>query len=386
MRRHIRLIPVVIKQIYRSPVRSGLTILGIAVAMYLFVIVEAMRDGVRDATEVKAGDTTLVVYRENRFCPFSSRLPQFYGDRIDRIEGVRDVVPMQIHVSNCRASLDVVTFRGVPQDDLENALATGSSIVDGSSEAWRSRGDGALVGEALAARRGIEVGDRFSAAGITVYVAGILQSEHPQDRNVAWVHLPFLQESSRRGGTGSIVTQFNVTVEDPTQLENVAADIDENFAHDEHPTTTRPEKAFVGRAASDIVELVDFAGMLAWGALAAVFALIVNAIILAMRDRVRDHAVLQTLGYTGGLIGWMVVIEGTLLGLAGGLLGAIAAWLTVKFGQFSLTMEGLNVEIATGWVAPALGIIAAILLGLLAGIVPALRLARNDIASAFRAI
>ncbi len=386
MSRLIRVIPVVFKQIRRSPVRSGLTILGIAVAMYLFVVVEAMRDGVRDATEVQAGDTTLVVYRENRFCPFSSKLPQFYEDRIDRIDGVLGVVPMQIHVSNCRASLDVVTFRGVPMDDLENALAKESRIIEGSSDSWRSRGDGAIVGEALAKRRGIKVGDRFSAAGITVFVAGILESDHAQDRNVSWVHLPFLQESARRGGTGSIVTQFNVKVDDPTRLESIAADIDDAFVHDEHPTTTRPEKAFVGRAASDIIELVDFAGMLAWGSLAAVFALIANAIILSMRDRVRDHAVLQTLGYTGGLIGWMVVIEGILLGLAGGLLGALAAWMTVRLGHFSLTMEGLNVEIATGWIAPVLGIVAAIVLGLLAGIVPAIRLARHDISSAFRAV
>ena len=267
MNRVIRTIPVIYKQIRRSPVRSGLTILGIAVAMYLFVIVEAMRDGVREATQVQAGDATLVVYRENRFCPFSSRLPQFYGDRIERVDGVVGVVPMQILVSNCRASLDVVTFRGVPQDDLETALASESWILEGSSDAWRSRGDGAIVGESLAKRRGIKVGDRFSAAGITVFVAGILRSDHPQDRNVAWVHLPFLQEAARRGGTGSIVTQFNVKVDDPTRLEAIAAQIDEAFAYDEHPTSTRPEKAFVGRAASDIIELVEFGGHAGLGCL-----------------------------------------------------------------------------------------------------------------------
>jgi putative ABC transport system permease protein len=229
------------------------------------------------------------------------------------------------------------------------------------------------------------VGDRFSAAGVTVYVAGIIESEHAQDRNAVWVHLPFLQEAARRGGTGSIVTQFNVMVDDPRQLETVAASIDEAFAHDEHPTATRPEKAFVGQAASDIVELVEFAGILAWGALAAVFGLVANAIVMAMRDRVRDHAVLQTLGYTGSLIGWMVVIEGTAIGLAGGFLGALAAWITVRLGQFSLTMEGINIEIASGWIAPLVGLGAAVVLGLLAGIVPAIRLARHDIASSFRA-
>jgi putative ABC transport system permease protein len=384
MNRTVRVIPTVLRQIVRSPIRSGLTIAGIAVAMFLFVSVESMREGVRTATRVQAEDTTLVVYRENRFCPFSSRLPQFYGDRIERLDGVKAVVPMQIHVSNCRASLDVVTFRGVPRDDL--TLAIDGQVRDGSIADWQARGDAAIVGEALATRRGIKTGDRFSAAGVTVYVSGILETDHPQNRNIVWVHLPFLQEVARRGGSGGLVTQFNVSVDDPTELETIAASIDEIFAHDEYPTSTRPERAFVGRVARDIVELVDFAGMLAWGALAAVFALIANAIILAMQDRIRDHAVLQTLGFTGSLIGWMVVLEGAALGLAGGLAGAIAAFLTVRLGNFSLTLEGLNIEIVAGWLAPTLGIAAALTLGLLAGVVPAIRLARRDIASCFRAV
>jgi len=105
-----------------------------------------------------------------------------------------------------------------------------------------------------------------------------------------------------------------------------------------------------------------------------------------MRDRVRDHAVLQTLGYPGPLIGWMVLLEGAVMGLTGGLFGAAAAFATVRVGNFSLTMEGLNVEVAAGWTAPLVGIAAALTLGLLAGIVPAVRLARRDIASCFRAV
>ena len=204
--RVMSMIPLVWKQIHRTPIRSGLTVAGIAVAMFLFTSVEGMRAGVETATTEQAEDATLIVYRENRFCPFSSRLPEYYGDRISRIEGVRDVVPMQIHVSNCRASLDVVTFRGVPEDDFPSLLDERSRITEGSLEDWNRRSDSALVGQSLALRRGIRTGDRFSAAGITVYVAGILSSEEPQNRNVAYVHLPFLQESLKRGGTGGIVT------------------------------------------------------------------------------------------------------------------------------------------------------------------------------------
>lgn len=384
--RMIRVIPTVLKQIKRSPIRSSLTLGGIAVAMFLFVMVESMRTGVKEATEMSAGETTLVVYRENRYCPFSSRLPQYYEDRIKQIDGVASVVPIKIHVSNCGASLDVVTFRGVPRDSIQDALAKDGVIVDGSIEAWKKRGDGAIVGSALAKRRGIKVGDRFSAAGIEVFVAGIQETEQAQDKNSALVQLPFLQEAARKGGTGTLVTQFNVRVKNPNELDFVASSIDKVFAHDEHPTSTFPEKAFVGRAARDIVHLAEVAGILAWGALAAVFALVANAVVLAMRDRVRDHAVLQTLGYTGWLIGWMVLLEGALIALIGGVLGGIAAFITVRLGQFTMTMEGVNIEMASGPSAAIMGVVLSLALGLFAAMIPALRLARTDIASCFRAV
>ena len=386
MRRSLTMFPLVWKQIQRSPIRSGLTIAGIAVAMFLFTTVETMRAGVYAATTEQAEDATLIVYRENRFCPFSSRLPEYYGDRIERIDGVRDVIPMQIHVSNCRASLDVVTFRGVPEEDFATIIKGDSHISSGSLEDWNRRSDAAVVGESLAMRRGIKIGDRFSAAGITVYVAGILSSNQPQDRNVAYVHLPFLQESVMRGGTGGIVTQFNVNVDDPLLMEQVASAIDTEFRHEEHPTTTRSEKAFVGRAARDIVELVAFAGWIGWASLAAVLALIGNAIVLSMRDRIRDHAVLRTLGWTGSLLAWMVLLEGAILGLLGGVLGGVAAELVIHFGHFSMTMEGLNVEVVSNPMLAAIGTAIAVLLGILAGAVPAWRAARTEIAQSFRAV
>jgi putative ABC transport system permease protein len=386
MNRAISVIPTVWRQIVRAPIRTGLTITGIAVAMFLFTSVEAMRIGVHAATTSSAQDATLVVYRENRFCPFTSRLPQFYGDRIERIDGVRSVIPMQILVSNCRASLDVVTFRGVPNDDLEATISDAGRFLEGDAAAWRSRSDAALVGESLALRRGVKVGDRFSAAGITVFVAGILGSDRPQDRNVAYVHLSFLQETVTRGGSGGIVTQFNVNVDDPSQMEAIASSIDEAFRYDEFPTSTWPEKAFVGRAVRDIVELVGFASWVGWASLIAVLALVANAIVLAMRDRIRDHAVLQTLGYTGGLIAWMVLLEGALLGLAGGVVGAVTSTVVVSIGRFSMTMEGMNVEIANDPSLAFIGAGIAVGLGLLAGAVPAIRASRGEIVQGFRAV
>ena len=122
-----RFIPLVLKQVWRARTRSLLTVAGVTVAMFLFAAVQAMQAGVEAATETQAEDTTLVVYRKDRYCPYSSRMPQSYEQQILRIPGVRSVVPIKIVVSNCRTSLDVVTFRPLPYSiDL---TMTGSTDV-----------------------------------------------------------------------------------------------------------------------------------------------------------------------------------------------------------------------------------------------------------------
>ena len=381
----MKFLGLVSKQLRRHPARTLLTGSGVAVAMFLFCAIESMRKGVEQATRVTANDTVLVVYRENRYCPFTSRLPQYYQPRIEAIPGVVSAIPMRIQVSNCRASLDVVTFRGVPEEDFVAHYIPGFEITRGSVDDWRRRTDAALVGESLATRRGVKVGDRFSAAGITVFVAGIVRSSEPQDRNVAYTHLSFLQEASRKGGTGGIVTQFNVKVDSPDRLEPVAEAIDEEFARESDPTSTRPEKAFVAQAAGDVLEIVRFASWLGWGALAAVFALVANAILLSVQDRVREFAVLQTLGYAPRHVASLVLLEGGLLGVGGGLIGAASAYMVTR-RRLSLTMEGLNLEIASdaGMIAVGLGL--SIALGLLAGSVPAFRVSRHEITESFRSV
>src|SRR3954463_15718252 len=207
----LKFLPLIAKQIIRHRTRTLLTVAGVATSMFLFTAVQAMQAGVRAATETTAKDTTLVVYRQNRFCPATSRLPEYYGDRIAKVPGVASVVPMKIVVNNCRTSLDVVTFRGVPEEQFVASYAGGFALLDGSIEQWKSRTDAALLGETLAKRRGLSVGERFDAAGVTGFVAGIVHSADPQDQNVAYVPLPFLQRASGDRKLG-IVTQFNVKV------------------------------------------------------------------------------------------------------------------------------------------------------------------------------
>ncbi len=379
-----RFIPLIVKQVVRHPARSALTIGGVATAMFLYVAVQAMHRGVEEATTLTAKDNTLVVYREDRFCPFTSRLPEYYLPKIAQLDGVRSVTPMKVVVNNCRANLDVVTFRGVPKDTFTDTHAKHLIVLDGSFDGWRKRSDAALVGKVLADRRGLKVGDRFNAAGIFAYVAGIVDSPEPQDQNVAYVSLAFLQQASdRKLGT---VTQFNVRVDDPNDLERVAGRIDALFDHAEQPTTTRSEKAFVAQAAADMIELVGFTRYLGVGCLVAVLALVGNAIVLSVQSRVKEHAILQTLGFTGALLGRLIVAEGVVLGMAGGLLGTAGALAVIEWGQFSMAVDGVSIPIRSQPVLIVTGLAVSMVLGVLAGVVPAWQASRRSIAECFRAV
>jgi len=374
------MLPLVGKYIVRHRTRTMLSLCGIATAMFLLCAVQAMRSGVAAATQETANETNLVVYRENRFCPFTSELPQSYMGTIAELPGVKSVSPMRIVVNNCRASLDVVTFRGV----LDGALREGDfQVVAGSLADWQKRNDAAIIGVRLAERRGLNVGDRLSAAGITVSIAGILTSNQPQDQNVAYVHLDFLQRAGEKQG---IVTQFNVEVEDPGQLDDVASRIDDLFATAQAPTWTSSEKAFVARAVSDIINLVEFAGWLGIGSLVAIFALVANAISLSVQDRVKDHAVMQTLGYPEHLITRLVIVESFGMSMLGGLMGVGAAVLASDLGQFTLSVEGLSVIIQAEPSTIVVGLILCACIGIVAGLMPALRASRLSTAEAFRAV
>ncbi len=380
-----RYMPLVFKQLWRNRTRSALTLGGVAIAMFLFIAVQTLQRGVREATEVTAADTMLVVYRENRFCPAASRIPEFYGPRIAKIAGVESVVPMKIVVNNCRASLDVVTYRGMPDEQLE-AMKAKWTVASGSIDEWRRRADAALVGARLAERKALKVGDSFNSSGITVTVAGIIDSTEPQDQNVAYVHLEFLQRAATSGGGLGVVTQFNVRVTESSKLEEIARAIDAEFANEQEPTATRPEKAFVAQAGSDVVELVGFTRFLGYGCLAAVLALVGNAIVLGVQDRIKEHAILQTLGFRGGLISRLILVEGLGLGVLGGAIGAGAAAAVVEFGHFSLSTEGLSINFHTAPEVMLLGLAISAGVGIVAGVIPAWQAGRREIAQCFRAV
>ncbi len=379
----LNLLVLATKHVARNRTRSFLTLVGVATGMFLFTTIETMQDSLNEATVTNANDTTLVVYRENRFCPSTSRLPEYYKQDIEAIDGVTAVIPMQIVVNNCGTSLDVVVFRGVLKQQ-NTAHYQIMKLVKVSQSQWLNRDDGALVGSNLAQRRNLNIGDTFDAAGVTVSVSAIIQSEESsQDDNVAFVHLPFLQQASRLGL--GVVTQFTVKVEDSSLLEPVAREIDETFKSAADPTNTSAEKAFFANTAKELIELIQFSRWIGIASVFAVVGLIANTILITVRGKISELGVLKTLGYTRINIAWLIIAEGLLLSLTGGFCGVLTASIFLHLQSITIGNEGLALAFipsVTVWLS---GIGLSVLLGLLAGFYPAWYASRQSIAQNLRA-
>ena len=146
-----RFVPYIVKTLWRHRSRTMLTVVGSAVALFVFCFVGAVQEGMNDLQKRQAGNRALVVFQANKFCPATSQLPEHYQEKIETLPGVERAVPIQVFTNNCRASLDVVVFYGVPANEIQQIRDF--QLVSGDWGEFKSNQDAAIVGRAVAERR-----------------------------------------------------------------------------------------------------------------------------------------------------------------------------------------------------------------------------------------
>jgi len=377
----LKFLPYLLKTLWRHRARTILTVSGSAVALFVFCFVGSVQQGMDDLQSRQAAKQSLVMFQANKFCPATSHLPQDYERKIKLLDGVREVVPIQVFTNNCRASLDVIVFYGVPPTRLRPARDF--ELSSGSWEEFEQHQDAAVVGEAVASRRGLETGDKFSIGDITVQVAGIFKSDDPAEENYIYSHLDFLQ---RTGGDDLVgtVTQHEVLLQPGVDANAKADEIDDLFRGAQVETDTRPKGVFQARSLGDLTELIGLSHYLGYACVGLVLALVATTTVMSVQDRIKEHAVLQTLGFTGYRVFRLVLSESVLLSVAGGVLGVTAAMLVLHLSHLSVGAEAVTIAFQPSWSLAATGVAASAIVGLLAGLAPGWHAARTEIVAALR--
>ena len=108
-------------------------------------------------------------------------------------------------------------------------------------------------------------------------------------------------------------------------------------------TSTRSKGVFQRDTLADLAELIGFAHWLGYACVGLVLALVATTTVMAVQDRIKEHAVLQTLGLRPGRIFRLVIAESVLQSLAGGLLGIGAGLALLAWGGFAVGAEGVTI-------------------------------------------
>lgn len=376
-----RFAPYVLRGLWRHRARTVLTVSGSAVALFVFCFVGAVQEGLQRLTGDRQAERTLIVFQENRFCPATSRLPEDYASVIAKLPGVEDVVPIKVFTNNCRASLDVVVFNGLPPNKLK--AARDLQLLSGSWADFGARTDAAVAGQAVAARRRLKPGDRFTIGEVTVSIVGIFKSAVAAEDNFLYTHLDFLQRSRGRNTAGT-VTQLEVRLTAQADADTTASAIDDRFRSGPVATTTRSKGVFQADTLSDLAELIGLAHWLGYACVALVLSLVGTTVVMAVQDRIKEHAVLQTIGLRPLRVFRLVVAESLLQALAGGVLGVGSAMLLLAWAEFSVGAEGVTIAFRPSLGLALTGAAVSVIVGVLAGIAPGWHAARTEIVTALR--
>lgn len=377
----MKLIAYILKTLWGHRSRTILTVAGSAVALFVFCFIQSIQEGMNDLKQRQEARGSLIVFQANKFCPATSHLPQDYDQHISKLAGVKDVVPIQVFTNNCRASLDVVVFYGVPPNKLRTARDF--EFVSGNWTDFETHQDAAIIGQAVAARRGIQLGDKFSIGDLSVNVAGIYQSNNPAEENYIYSHLEFLQ---RRQGANQVgtVTQLEVILNPGTDPTVTSSAIDHRFRGGPVETNTRAKGVFQAKSLGDLSQLIEMAHYLGLACVGLVLALVATTTLMSVEDRIQEHAVLRTLGFSGFKVFGLVLAESTFLSFSGGLVGVGAALVTLKISSLSVGAEAVTVAFIPSLHLAWIGMLLALVTGICAGIIPASYAARAEIVPALR--
>lgn len=228
-----------------------------------------------------------------------------------------------------------------------------------------------------------EVGDTIVSGQNRWQVVGVFEADAGVAETEIWCDARTLQGAYRRGNTyQSVLVQLDSTDAFDTFRDWLTSNPQVNVA-------IRRENEYYAaqsQALTRLIESVGFgiAGLMGIG---AVFGAILT-MYTAVATRAREIATLRALGFNTSSVLFSVLAESLVLGGIGGLIGGIGAYLAFNGYQTSTMNFQTFTQVAFAFrVTPqllAMGLFYALAMGLIGGLLPAIRAARLPIPSALR--
>ena len=383
----MKYIKLVLKSARRSKRRTALTMMSVAIAVFLFASLKAVLDGF-DAVAAASSSMRVVTVRSTSMI-FS--MPMSHVEAIKSTPGVDDAT-----WANWFGGIykDPKNFFGQFAVDPESYLRMYPEVILSPEEkqAFMTDRTGCIVGDGLVKKYGWHVGDKIVLTpGIPIYgtqdysftIRGIYKAgSSAVDNQSMLFHWKYVDERSLVAGqVGWIVTK----VSDPDRATQVASAIDGKFSNSPFETKTDTEKAFSAQFANMLGNLNVLLGSVALAVVITTLFVAGNTMAMSVRERTTEVAVMRTLGFPSGTIFGLVVGEGLFVAVVGGAIGAALARLVVN-GEALGLVGGFIPAFGVGNMNMIIGLGLSALIGVLAALIPATIASRLKIVDALRRV
>lgn len=307
---------------------AGLSFLGIMLGVATLVVVMSVMNGFRTELlgRILGVNGHFVVYQGN-----TQDLDDFtVTGRLNEVDGILAAIPLidgQALASGARTSRGVLA-RGIRPQDLERVTLLSESLSEGALDALAAD-EGVIIGSRLASALGVKVGDSITLLApegattpfgitpryISFSVVGTFEVGMSEiDANVLFLPLTMAQ---RFFNAGPGVSQIEVFVEDPENIEWLREQIQR--AAPGHPVVDWKQSNATLQGALEVERNVMF---LILTMIVLVAALnIVSGMIMLVKDKNKDIAVLRAMGATKSAILRIFFLAGASIGISGTLIG-----------------------------------------------------------------
>lgn len=383
----MRVLKLVSKNTLRHPLRTSLTVLGLAIAVMAFAVIRTSVEAWYAGAEASSPNRLIVINRIS----LAFTLPMAYKEKIEKIDGIEKLSWAQwfggVYIDSKnffpQFAVDPSYFDQYPE----------FIIPSEQMEDFKQQRNAVIVGRRLADRFGWQIGDPIRLTG-TIFpgdwdfvIRGIYTgTDETIDESQWFMRFGYIDERMkveappRAGQVGSFV----VTIDDPNRASEISQIIDDMFVNSLAETLTQTEKAFqlsfVSMAGSIVLGL-KIISILVIGIILLVLA---NTMAMTARERVSEYAVLKTLGFRAYHIIGLVFGESLFIAFMGGALGLLLTFPIVQLVRVPMStfFPVFKVQILT----LALGLLAAMIVGLIAAIFPTTKAVKTPIVDGLRII
>ncbi len=373
----------VTKNAFRNKRRTILTVISISVSLLLLTLMMTVWRAFY--IDQGAPESALRLITRHRVS-LTNMMPVAYEDKIRAVPGVVAVASMN-------------WFGGKYKDDKpenffaqfyvepENIVAVYSDwrIPEDQKEAWFKDRAGCAVGRQLADRLHFKVGDKIHLIGSYVgmnpdlTVRAIIDS--PEVNEAVWFNRKYLDESVKWIGSQS--GMFAMRVASQESVPQVTRAIDDMFRNSPDPTKTETEKGFQLGFISMMGNVKAFILGISGAVVFAILLVSGNTMAMSIRERIREVAVLKTVGFTRNGVLTLFVVEAIVVSLVGGLVGVVLANFVIR-GIASNPMGGMFRTAQITIPTALLALLVAAFVGVVSAFFPSYRAAKLNIADGLR--